>query len=127
VCFHLISASVLTVDDIINAAGPTAQEEDFSWEDEEEDVVPRREPSSGSASAARELSRDRLTATVTSGTTSPERSEDSFDLVSSGHTSATGDIIATHSHVKEASDGDDDGEDEDEDEDDEDSAESDWE
>ncbi|KAH9170177.1 hypothetical protein EDB89DRAFT_2072330, partial [Lactarius sanguifluus] len=29
--------------------GPTAQEEDFSWEDEEEDVLPRREPSMGSA------------------------------------------------------------------------------
>ncbi len=117
---------MLTADDTTNAAGPTAQEEDFSWEDEEEDVVPRGEPSPGSASAARELSRDRLTAAVTSGTTSPERSEDSFDLVSSGHTSATGHASASHPHVKEASD-DSDGDEDDEDEDDEDSAESDWE
>lgn len=116
---------MLTVDDIINAAGPSAQEEDFSWEDEEEVVVPKPEPSPGSTSATRELSRDRLTATLTSGTTSPERSEDSFDLVSSGHTSATGDVSATHPHLKEASDDDDD--EEEDDEDDEDSAESDWE
>ncbi|KAH9062333.1 hypothetical protein EDB87DRAFT_1606425 [Lactarius vividus] len=112
--------------------GPTAQEEDFSWEDEDEDVVPRGEPSPGSASAARELSRDRLTAAVTSGTTSPERSDDSFDLVSSGHTSATGHTSANHPHVKEASSDDDseeEGEDGDDDDDgeDEDSAESDWE
>ena len=84
--------------------------------------MPRRKPSPELTSTAGELSRDMLTATATSGTTSPERSEDSFDLVSSGHTSATGDSGATHPHVKEASDGDDDGED-----DDEDSAESDWE
>ncbi|KAH9023134.1 hypothetical protein EDB84DRAFT_1509492 [Lactarius hengduanensis] len=113
--------------------GPTAQEEDFSWEDEEEDVLPRREPSSGSAtgsaSAAHELSRDRLTAAVTSGSTSPERSDDSFDLVSSGHTSATGHASANHPHMKEASsDGDSDEEREEEDDDgDENSAESDWE
>ncbi|KAH8976495.1 hypothetical protein EDB83DRAFT_2502286 [Lactarius deliciosus] len=118
--------------------GPTAQEEDFSWEDEEEDVLPRRVPSSGSAtgsaSAARELSRDRLTAAVTSGSTSPERSDDSFDLVSSGHTSATGHASANHPHMKEASsdgDSDEEGEEDDDDgdgdDDDEDSAESDWE
>ena len=108
------------------AAGTTAQEEDFSWEDEEEDVVPRREPSLGPGSAAPELSRDGLTAAVTSGTTSPERSEDSFDLVSSGRTSATG---VTHPHATESSDGGDDGEEDedDDDDDDENSAESDWE
>ena len=68
-------------------------------------------------------------AAVTSGTTSPERSEDSYDLVSSGRASATGDANAAHPHMKEASDEDSDeeDEDEDEDEDDEDSAESDWE
>jgi hypothetical protein len=90
----------------------------------------RGEPSPRLASAARELSHDRLMAAVTSGTTSPERSEDSYDLVSSGHASATGDASAAHPHVKEASDDDSDEDDEDEDdedEDDEDSAESDWE
>ncbi|KAH9160048.1 hypothetical protein EDB89DRAFT_949926 [Lactarius sanguifluus] len=114
--------------------GPTAQEEDFSWEDEEEDVLPRREPSMGSATgSASELSRDRLTAAVTSGSTSPERSDDSFDLVSSGHTSVTGHASANHPHTKEASsegDSDEEGEEEDDDDDDdndEDSAESDWE
>ncbi|KAH8997648.1 hypothetical protein EDB86DRAFT_891397 [Lactarius hatsudake] len=111
--------------------GPTAQEEDFSWEDEEEDVLPRRVPSSGSAtgsaSAARELSRDKLTAAVTSGSTSPERSDDSFDLVSSGHTSATGHASANHPHMKEASSDGDSGEEGEEDDDDDDSAESDWE
>ncbi|KAF8265350.1 hypothetical protein EI94DRAFT_1831256 [Lactarius quietus] len=106
--------------------GSTAQEEDFSWEDEEEDVVPRGEPSPRLASAVRELSHDRLMAAVMSGTTSPERSEDSYDLVSSGHASATGDASAAHSHVKEASDEDSDEEEGDEG-DDEESAESDWE
>jgi len=107
--------------------GSTAHEEDISWEDEEEDVVHRGEPSPRLASAARELSHDRLMAAVTSGTTSPERSEDSYDLVSSGRASATGDAGAAHPHMKEASDEDSGEEDEDEDEDDEDSAESDWE
>jgi hypothetical protein len=124
--FHILSG-VLAADDIINAAGSTAHEEDISWEDEEEDVVHRGEPSPRLASAARELSHDRLMAAVTSGTTSPERSEDSYDLVSSGRASATGDASAAHPQMKEASDEDSDEEDEEEDEDDEDSAESDWE
>ncbi|KAH9037049.1 hypothetical protein EDB85DRAFT_2142619 [Lactarius pseudohatsudake] len=108
--------------------GPTAQEEDFSWEDEEEDVLPRREPVLGVGHGV-----GQLTAAVTSGSTSPERSDDSFDLVSSGHTSATGHASANHPHMKEASsDGDSDEEREEEDDDDddggdEDSAESDWE
>ena len=123
--YLVMSASVLIPDDIINAAGSTAQDEDFSWEDEEEDVGPRGEPSPRLASAARELSHDRLMAAVTSGTTSPERSEDSYDLVSSGRASATGDASAAHSHVKEVSD--DDSDEEEDDEDDEESAESDWE
>ena len=88
-------------------------------------MVHRGEPSPRLASAARELSHDRLMAAVTSGTTSPERSEDSYDLVSSGRASATGDANAAHPHMKEASD--EDSDEEDEDEDDEDSAESDWE
>jgi hypothetical protein len=121
---------VLTADDIIDAAGSTAPDEDFSWEDEEEDVVPRGEPSPRLASAARELSHDRLMAAVTSGTTSPERSEDSYDLVSSGQASTTGDASAARPHVKEESDDGSDEEEDDEEEDDddnEDSAESDWE
>jgi hypothetical protein len=113
--------------------GSTAPDEDFSWEDEEEDVVPRGEPLPRLASATRELSHDRLMAAVTSGTTSPERSEDSYDLVSSGHASTTGDASAARPHVKEESDDGSDDEEDDEDEDDEDgedgedSAESDWE
>jgi hypothetical protein len=53
---------------------------------------------------------------------SPQRSEDSFDIVSSGRASAVGDVGATPVNVKEASDGDDDDDEEDEDEE-----ESDWE
>ena len=128
--YHVISAGVLTADGIIYAAGSTVPDEDFSWEDEEEDVVPRGEPSPRLANAARELSHDRLMAAVTSGTTSPERSEDSYDLVSSGHASTTGDANVTRPHVNEESDGDS-GEEEDDDGDDDDddgeSAESDWE
>ena len=118
----------MTADDIIDAAGSTAPDEDFSWEDEEEDVVPRGEPSPRLASVARELSHDRLMAAVMSGTTSPERSEDSYDLVSSGPASTTSDANATRPHANE-SDGDSDEEDDDEDDDndDGDSAESDWE
>ena len=65
---------------------------------------------------------------------SPQRSEDSFDFVSSGHTSATGDVITAQANEEGTSDGDEDEEDGDEDEDenegedeDEDEEESDWE
>lgn len=91
-------------------------------------MVARGEPSPRLASATRELSHDRLMAVVTSGTTSPERSEDSYDLVSSGHASTTGDASAARPHVKEESDDDgDEDEDDEDDEEDEGSAESDWE
>jgi len=60
---------------------------------------------------------------------SPQRSDDSFDIVSSGRASAAGDAGAVPVNVKESSDGgDDDDDDDDEEEDgDGDGEESDWE
>jgi hypothetical protein len=63
---------------------------------------------------------------------SPQRSDDSFDIVSSGRASAAGDAGAVPVNAKEASDGDgddgdDDDDDNDEDEEDEGEEESDWE
>jgi hypothetical protein len=101
--------------------GATEQEDDFSWEDEDEDAAPKGEPSS-MLPIAPILNRDKLPATATSGATSPQRSDDSFDFVSSGHASVTGDASAMLAKAKEASGSDNNG---DEDEDDED--ESDWE
>jgi hypothetical protein len=74
------------------------------------------------------LNRDKVPAIATSGATSPQRSDDSFDFVSSGHTSVTGDASITHVKAKEIS-GSDNKEDEHrkEDEADEDADESDWE
>ena len=54
---------------------------------------------------------------------SPQRSDDSFDIVSSGRASAAGDAGAVPVNVKETSDGDDD----DDDEEEEGEEESDWE
>ena len=59
---------------------------------------------------------------------SPQRSDDSFDIVSSGRASAAGDAGAVPVNVKESSDGGDDDDDDDEEEDgDGDGEESDWE
>jgi hypothetical protein len=67
------------------------------------------------------LNRDKLLdATTASGTTSPERSDDSFDIVSSGNVSAAGDVGATRVDRRESSDGNDDGGEEDREEDDDD-------
>ena len=57
---------------------------------------------------------------------SPQRSDDSFDIVSSGRASAAGDAGAVPVNVKETSDGDDD-DDDDDDEEEEEEEESDWE
>ena len=57
---------------------------------------------------------------------SPQRSDDSFDIVSSGRASAAGDAGAVPVNVKETSDGDDD-DDDDDDEEEEGEEESDWE
>jgi hypothetical protein len=108
-------------------AGPTDQDDDFSWEDEDEDTAARVQPSPPAPPTAAVLNDEkRLNAPAMSGTTSPQRSDGSFDLVSSSHTSVAGDTSATHVSVKETSDGDDDegGDDEEEEEDEE---ESDWE
>ena len=60
---------------------------------------------------------------------SPQRSDDSYDIVSSGHTSVAGDAGVAHVNEDRASsDGDEDDEDDDdEDDDDDDEEESDWE
>ena len=116
------SSRPLTYDNFV--AGPTDQDDDFSWEDEDEDAAPKAEASPTPTLSV--LNRDKLLGVAdASGTMSPQRSDDSFDLVSSGHTSAA------HVSAEGTSDGDEDEEDEDEgdeDEDgDEDEEESDWE
>lgn len=58
---------------------------------------------------------------------SPQRSDDSFDIVSSGRASAVGDAGAVPVNVKETPDGDDDDDDDDDDEEEEEEEESDWE
>jgi len=111
------------------SAGPPDQDDDFSWEDEDEDGSQKAQLSPQLAAPI--LSRDKLLGTTTtSGMTSPERSEDSFDIVSSGNVSAAGDVGATRVDRREPSDGDDDGGEEDaeeDDDDDDDDDESDWE
>jgi hypothetical protein len=73
------------------------------------------------------LNRDKVPATATSGATSPQRSDDSFDFVSSGHTSVASDASITHVKAKEISGSDNNEEHSEEDEADEDADESDWE
>ena len=119
-CLHHPSSRLLTSDDLI--AGPTDQDDDFSWEDEDEDAAPKADASP--TPTAPILNRDKpLGITDASGMMSPQRSDDSFDIVSCGHTSATGD--ASVAHVNE--DGKPDGDDDDNDDRDEDEEESDWE
>ena len=114
------------------SAGPANQDDDFSWEDEDEDAAPKAEAPLPTPIVP-VLNRDKLlSATDPSGTMSPQRSDDSFDLVSSGHTSAAGDVSAVHANDEGTSDGDEDEEDEDENEnenedEEEDEEESDWE
>jgi len=106
------------------AAGPTDQDDDFSWEDDDEDAALKAEASQ--TPTAPVLNRDKLLGvTDASGMMSPQRSDDSFDIVSSGHTSAAGDTSAAHVNEEGTSDGDEDDEDDDDDDDDEEG--SDWE
>ncbi|KAI0248129.1 hypothetical protein BJV78DRAFT_1239209 [Lactifluus subvellereus] len=105
--------------------GATEQEDDFNWEDEDEEVALKGGPSSPPP-VVPVLNRVKVPPTATSGATSPQRSDDSFDFVSSGHTSVTGDASAAHAKAKEISDGDNDGEEQGS-EGDEDEDESDWE
>ncbi len=120
---RLLSSRSLTYAYDHLVAGPTDQDEDFSWEDDDEDASPKAEVSP--TPTAPVLNRDKLLGvTDASGTMSPERSDDSFDIVSSGHTSATGDVSTVHVNEDGTSDGDDDGDDDDDDDDEE---ESDWE
>jgi hypothetical protein len=119
-------------------AGPADQDEDFSWEDEDEDAAPKEHLSLAPPTAP-VLNRERQQsgANATSGSMSPQRSDDSFDIVSSGPASAAGDAGAAPVHTKAketSSDGDEDDEDEDEDgegegeeEEEEEEEESDWE
>ena len=116
---------VVTIPNVVDCstpvAGPADQDEDFSWEDEDEDAAPKEQLSPAPPTAP-VLNRERQqSANVTSGSMSPQRSDDSFDIVSSGQASSAGDVGTAPVHTKETSDGD---EDEDEDEEDE---ESDWE
>jgi hypothetical protein len=121
-CLHLLLSRLLTYDDLI--AGPTDQDDDFSWEDDEEDAALKAEASP--TPTAPVLNRDKLLSVIdASGTMSPQRSDDSYDIVSSGHTSVAGDGSAAHVNEDGTSDGDEDEDDEDDDEDDE--EESDWE
>ena len=115
-----LSLRLLTCDDLI--AGPTDQDDDFSWEDDDEDAAPKAEASP--TPTAPVLNRDKLLGiTDASGLMSPQPSDDSFDIVSSGQTSATGDASVTHVNEDGTSEGDDD----DDDDRDEDEEESDWE
>jgi hypothetical protein len=99
------------------AAGPTDQDDDFSWEDDEEDAALKAEASP--TPTAPVLNRDKLLSVIdASGTMSPQRSDDSYDIVSSGHTSVAGDGSAAHVNEDGTSDGDEDEDDEDDDEDD---------
>ena len=76
-------------------AGPTDQDDDFSWEDDDEDAAPKAEASP--IPTAPVLNRDKLLGvTDASGAMSPQFSDDSFDIVSSGHTSVAGDAGAAH-------------------------------
>lgn len=120
-CLHLLWSPPLTYDDLI--AGPTDQDDDFSWEDDDEEAAPKADTSP--TPTAPVLNRDKLLgATDTSGTMSPQRSDDSYDIVSSSHTSTAGDASVARVNEDGTSDGDEDDED-DEDEDEE--EESDWE
>jgi hypothetical protein len=122
-CLRRLSSRSLTHDDLI--AGPTDQDDDFSWEDDDEDAAPKVEASP--IPTAPVLNRDKLSGvTDAPGTMSPQRSDDSFDIVSSGRTSTTGDASAAHVDEDGTSDGDDDDDDDDDEEDDE-EEESDWE
>ncbi|KAN0107375.1 hypothetical protein V8E52_010206 [Russula decolorans] len=104
------------------AAGPTDQDDDFSWEDDDEDAALKAEASP--TPTAPVLNRDKLLSVIDApGTMSPQRSDDSYDIVSSGHASTAGDANVAHVSEDGTSDGDDD-DDEDEDDDEE---ESDWE
>jgi len=110
------------------SAGPADQDDDFSWEDEDEDSAPKTQPSLPLPTAP-VLNRERQRSANTAGSMSPQRSDDSFDIVSSGRASAAGDAGAIPVNVKETPDGgedDDDDEDEDEEEEEE-GEESDWE
>ena len=101
----LLPSRPLTYDDLI--AGPTDQDDDFSWEDDDEDVALKAEASP--TPAAPVLNRDKLLGvTDASGTMSPQRSDDSFDLVSSGQTSTAGDASAVQVNEDGTSDGDED-------------------
>ena len=123
-CLYFPSSQLLTYDDLI--AGPTDQDDDFSWEDDDEDAALKAVVSP--TPTAPVLNRDKLLGAVdASGTMSPQRSDDSFDIVSSGHTSATGDASAVHVNEDGTSDGDDDDDEDDDDDDDEEEEESDWE
>jgi hypothetical protein len=123
-CLHLLSSRPLTYGDLI--AGPTDQDDDFSWEDDDEDAALKAEASQ--TPTAPVLNRDKLLGvTDASGMMSPQRSDDSFDIVSSGHTSAAGDTSAAHVNEDGTSDGDEDDEDDDNDDDDDDDEGSDWE
>jgi hypothetical protein len=105
-------------------AGPADQDEDFSWEDEDEDAAPKGQLSPALPTAP-VLNRERQrSANTTTGSMSPQPSDDSFDIVSSGQASAVGDAGTAPVHTKGTSDGDDDDDDHEEDEDEE---ESDWE
>ena len=118
-CLHLLLSRLLTYDDSI--AGPTDQDDDFSWEDDDEDAALKAEASP--TPTAPVLNRDKLLSVIdASGTMSPQRSDDSYDIVSSGHASTAGDANAAHVNEGGTSDGDDDDDDDDDDEE-----ESDWE
>ena len=119
-------------------AGPADQDDEFSWEDEDEDGTQSQKVQQSPQLAAPVLNRDKLIdATTMSGMTSPERSDDSFDIVSSANVSTAGDVGAARVDRREPS-GDDSGEeneeeeedddgDGDDDDDDDDEDESDWE
>ncbi|KAI0260805.1 hypothetical protein BC834DRAFT_898427 [Gloeopeniophorella convolvens] len=94
--------------------GSAEQEEDFTWEDEDDETSPKDEHAP--TPAVPTTQRDRLSAPATPGNTSPERSEDSYDIVSSGRASAVGDSRAAQTIKKDVPDDDEDDEDEEEDE-----------
>lgn len=118
---HAITPPSLTTSKSV--AGPADQDDDFSWEDEDEDSAPKTQLSPPLPTAP-VLNRERQQSANTAGSMSPQRSDDSFDIVSSGRASTAGDAGAVPVNVKETSDGDDDDDEEEEDEDEE---ESDWE
>jgi BSD domain len=69
-------------------AGRADQDDDFSWEDEDEDAAPKAEAPLPTLTVPAPIRDKSLVAIDASGMMSPQRSDDSFDLVSSGHTSA---------------------------------------